>query len=455
MAPLSTRLPGLLTAHTLPPAATIRRSRSGRLCSQGVLMEKGLLRAFTSLRQRNYRLFWFGQIISLMGTSMQIIGQAWLVLELTHSAWQLGLVGALQSLPVLLFSIFGGIFADRWPKRRVLLVTQAAAMIQALLLWALIATGTIQLWHIYVLAMLLGLMNSVYLPTSRAFVVEMVGREDLPNAVALYFSLSTLARIVGPGLGGIIIAESSVTRLFLLNALSFLPVMVGLALIKSHELHAQALQHRSVGEQQNTWQSLREGVAYVWNTPAVLVVILVVGLVLLFGSNFNVVLPLFATGVLHVGATGFGFLSAASAIGSLCSALWLAWGNQKPTIRRVLIGTLVFGVLEAVFAVSRIYPLSLVLIASVGFAETAFAQLSITMLQTVAPDHLRGRVMSVTLLFFDGSVPLGYLLMGWLSGLYGAPIAMLIGALLSLVVAGAGWIWRKPAEKDVAESARL
>jgi MFS family permease len=404
---------------------------------------KGLLRAFTSLRQRNYRLFWFGQMISLIGSYMQTIGQAWLVLELTHSAWQLGLVGALQSLPVLLFSLFGGVFADRWPKRRVLLVTQAAAMIQALLLWALIATGTIQLWHLYVLAMLLGLTNSLDHPTRQAFIIELVGHEDLPNAVALNASLSQMTRVVGPGMAGIIIAASSVTMLFLLNALSFLAVLLGLALIKSHELYAQALQPRSVGERKNTWQSLREGVAYVWNTPAVLSVILVVGLVLLFGSNFNVVLPLFATDVLHGGATGFGFLSAASAIGSLCSALWLAWGNQKPTIRRVLIGTLVFGVLEAVFAVSRLYPLSLVLIASVGFAETAFAQLSITMLQTVAPDHLRGRVMSVTLLFFDGSVPLGYLLMGWLSGLYGAPIALLIGALFSLVIAGAGWVWRK------------
>jgi len=411
--------------------------------------KKGLLRAFTSLRQRNFRLFWFGQMISLMGTMMQIIGQAWLVLELTHNAWQLGLVGALQALPVLLFSIFGGVFADRWPKRRVLLVTQAAAMIQALLLWGLIATGTIQLWHIYVLAMLLGFTNSLYLPTSRAFVVEMVGREDLPNAVALNFSLSTLARIVGPGLGGIIIAASSVTMLFLLNALSFLPVMVGLALIKGDALHTQALQHRNVGERQNTWQRLREGVDYVWKTPAVLLVILVVGLVLLFGSNFNVVLPLFATGVLHVGATGFGFLSAAIGVGSLLSALWLAWSNQQPTIRRVLIGMLVFGVLEAVFAVSHIYLLSLVLIASVGFTETAFAMQALTTLQTITPDHLLGRVMSVQVLFFDGSLPLGYLLMGWLSGLYGAPMAMLTGALLSLVVAGAGWMWRKPAEKGL------
>src|SRR6266567_4748047 len=243
--------------------------------------------------------------------------------------------------------------------------------------------------------------------------------------------------------------------LFLLNALSFLPVMVGLALIKSHELHAQALQPRSMGERQNTWQSLREGVDYVWETPAVLLVILVVGLVLLFGSNFNVVLPLFATGVLHVGATGFGFLSAAIGAGALLSALWLAWGNQKPTIRRVLIGMLVFGVLEAVFAVSHIYLLSLALIASVGFMETAFAAQALTTLQTVAPDHLRGRVTSVQVLFFDGSVPLGYLLMGWLAGLYGAPSALLTGALLSLLVAGAGWMWRKPAEKDVAEPAGL
>ena len=414
--------------------------------------EKGLLRAITSLRQRNFRLFWCGQMISLIGSYMQSIGETWLVLELTHSAWQLGLVGALQAVPILLFSIFGGVFADRWPKRRVLLVTQAAAMIQALLLWALIATGTLQLWHLYVLALLLGLTNSLGRPASRAFVVEMVGREDLPNAVALNSSLSSLMRIVGPGLAGIIIAASGVTTLFLLNALSFLAVLVGLALIKSHELHAQARGHRSVGERQNTWQSLREGVAYVWKTPAVLLLVLVVGLVLLFGSNFNVVLPLFATNVLHVGATGFGFLSAATGVGALLSGLWLAWSNQQPTIRRVLTGMLVFGVLEAVFAVSHLYLLSLVLIAGVGFTEETFAMQAMTMIQTVAPDHLSGRVMSVQVLFFDGSLPLGYLLMGWLSALLGAPIALLTGALLSLLVAGAGWMWRKPAEKDVAAS---
>lgn len=382
---------------------------------------------------------------------MQTIGQAWLVLELTHSAWQLGLVGALQALPILAFSLFGGVFADRWPKRLILLVTQSAAMMQAFLLWVLIVTGAIQLWHLYILAMLLGLTNSLYRPTSRAFVIELVGREDLPNAVALNSSLGQLTRIVGPGLGGIIIAISGVSMLFLLNALSFLTVIGGLLLINSHELHIQVLQLPNAPIRQKTWQSLREGVTYVWKTPAVLLITLVVGLVLLFGSNFGVVLPLLATDVLHVGATGFGFLSAAMSVGALLSALWLAWGNQQPTIRRVLIGTLVFGILEAVFAISRIYLLSLVLIASICFAEEAFGTQAMTALQTVVPDHLRGRATSVQVLFFDGSLPLGYLLVGWLSGLYGAPITLLICAFFSLLVTGAGWIWHKAAQIETGK----
>src|SRR5262249_54719517 len=214
---------------------------------------KGLPGMVAALRHRNYRLYWSGQLISLMGTSMQTIGQAWLVLDLTHSAVQLGLVGALQFLPVLLFSAFGGVFADRWPKRSVLLVTDSAAMLQALLLWALIASGTVHLWHVYILALLLGITSSLDQPTRSAFVVEMVGREDLPNAVALNSALVNLARIVGPGLGGILIAVSGIATLFLVNALSFLAVLVGLTLINPHELHAPARHHTGAGERQTTW----------------------------------------------------------------------------------------------------------------------------------------------------------------------------------------------------------
>src|SRR5436305_2283719 len=290
---------------------------------------KGLLRAFLALRHRNFRLFWFGQMISLMGTWMQTIGQAWLVLQLTHSAWLLGIVGALQFLPVMLLSLFGGVLADRLPKRRVLLFTQSFAMLQAAVLWALVATGEVRVWHILILAALLGLTNSVDMPTRQAFVVEMVGREDLPNAIALNSSLFNMARVVGPGLGGLIIAFLGIAPLFLLNAISFVPVIIGLALIRMSELHALAKRTTTSGEtsKQSTLQSLREGLTYVVHTPSVLLIIAVIGIISLFGINFNVILPLFATEVLHSGALGFGFLSAAFGIGSLCSALWLAWGN--------------------------------------------------------------------------------------------------------------------------------
>ena len=401
---------------------------------------KGLWRAFSSLRHHNYRLYWSGQVISLLGSAMQVIGQSWLVLELTHSAWQLGMVGALQAVPILLFSLFGGFVADRWPKRHVMFVTQAVDMLQALLLWALTISGAVQVWHLYLLALLLGCMNCLYRPASSAFVVELVGREDLPNAVALSSSLATLARIVGPGIAGVILARSDVSVLFLINALSFLAVLASLALINNTKLHAQA--RHVAGKHLPIWQSLREGFAYIRETPVVLLLLLVVGLVLLFGSNFNVVLPLFATDILHMGATGFGILSAASSIGALLATLWLAWNSQKPTMRSMLLGTLIFGVLELAFALSRLYLLSILLIASVGFAESTFAAQAITTLQTVVPDHLRGRVMSVQVLVFDGSLPLGYLLMGWLSALYGPTNALLTGALLSLLAVGGGWLYR-------------
>src|SRR5712691_10467070 len=224
-----------------------------------------LLRTFIALRHRNFRLFWFGQMISLIGTWMQSIGQAWLVLQLTHSAWLLGVVGALQFLPVMLFSLFGGVLADRLPKRKVLLFTQSFAMLQATILWMLVATGHIQIWEVLVLAGLLGLTNSLDMPTRQAFVVEMVGREDLPNAIALNSSVFNMARVVGPGLGGLIIAFLGVAPLFLLNAISFIAVIIGLALIRMNELYALAKHSTSRAEtsKQSTLQSLREGLAYV------------------------------------------------------------------------------------------------------------------------------------------------------------------------------------------------
>jgi len=414
---------------------------------------KGLLRTFLALRHRNFRLFWFGQLISLIGTWMQSIGQAWLVLELTHSAWLLGVVGALQFLPVMLLSLFGGVLADRLPKRKVLLFTQSFAMLQAVLLWALVASGQVQIWHVLVLAALLGLTNSLDMPTRQAFVVEMVGREDLPNAIALNSSLFNMARIVGPGIGGLIIAWLGVAPLFLLNAISFIAVIIGLALIDMNHLYALARRPNVSLDtvKQSTLQSLREGLVYVIRTPSVLLIIAVVGIISLFGINFNVILPLFATDVLHAGPEGFGFISAAFGLGSLFSALWLAWGNNKPSIRQLLIGALAFCVLEILFAISHMYMLSLVLIAAVGFSQIAFSATANTTLQTVSPDHLRGRVMSVYMLVFAGTVPLGNLFTGGIAHLFSAPISLLLGGGLSLIAAIVGWILRKPAEKSLAE----
>ena len=417
----------------------------------------GLLRTFIALRHRNFRLFWFGQLISLTGTWMQSIGQAWLVLQLTHSAWLLGVVGALQFLPVMLLSLFGGVLADRLPKRKVLLFTQSFAMLQATVLWILVVSGHIQIWEVLVLASLLGLTNSFDMPTRQAFVVEMVGREDLPNAIALNSSVFNMARVVGPGLGGLIIAFLGIAPLFLLNAISFVPVIVGLALIRSNELHALAKRSTTSAEtsKQSTFQSLREGLTYVVHTPSVLLIIAVIGIISLFGINFNVILPLFATDVLHSGALGFGFLSAAFGLGALCSALWLAWGNRKPSVQYLLIAALVFSVFEVFFALSHLYVLSLILIAAVGFAMIAFSANSNTALQTVTPDHLRGRVLSVYMVVFAGSVPLGNLFTGGLAHLYGAPIALLVGASLSLVAAIVAWILRAPAEKSLAEASLI
>ena len=412
---------------------------------------RGMRRTFRALRHRNYRLFFFGQMISQIGTWMQTTAQAWLVLELTHSALLLGLVGVLQYLPIMLLSLFGGVLADRMPKRTLLLVTQSVALVQAALLWILVVTGTVQVWHIMLLAALLGITNALDTPTRQAFVSEMVGREDLPNGIALNSSLVNIARVLGPGLGGVLIAWLGVAPLFLLNAVSFLAVIIGLFMIDSRTLHA--LPGRQTDEKKpGTFQSVREGLSYVWHMPTVLLVIGVIGVIVLFGVNFNVMLPLFATDVFHAGPVGYGLISAAYGLGALFSALWVAWGNQTPSIRVLLIAALAFGALEIAFALSHLYILSFPLLAGIGFAQIVMSTTANTTIQTVTPNYLRGRVISVYLLVYAGSLPVGNLLAGSLTTLFGASIAFLIGGTLCFVAAIVGWLLRKPAEKSLAES---
>ena len=256
---------------------------------------------------------------------------------------------------------------------------------------------------------------------------------------------------LGPGLGGVIIAWLGVAPLFLLNTISFLAVIIGLVMIDQRMLHA--LPMRRTGDQKRrTFQSLREGLVYVWHMPTVLLVIGVVGVVALFGINFNVMLPLFATDVFHAGPVGYGFISAAYGLGALFSALWVAWGNRKPSIRTLLIAALAFSVLEIAFALSHFYILSFPLLAGVGFAQIVMTATANTTIQMVTPNSLRGRVISVYLLVYAGGMPLGNLLAGGLTTLFGAPISFLIGGVLCLVAAIGGWIMRRSAEKSLAES---
>ncbi len=408
---------------------------------------RSFLRTFAALKHRNFRLFWTGQNISLIGTWMQSTGQSWLVLQLTHNAFMLGLVGALQFLPVMFFTLFGGVLADRIPKRRVLLFTQSAALLQAAILWVLVFTRTVQLWEVFVLATMLGTINAMDMPTRQAFVSEMVGREDLPNAIALNSSMFNMARVVGPGISGLLIAWLNMAPLFLLNALSFIPVLIGLALIDIKQLHsiARSPANKPTGHQ-NIWQSLGEGFTYIRQTPAIFMVIAIVAWVSLFGINFNVVLPLFATEVLNSGPTGFGFISSAFGAGALISALWLAWTSKKASVSHIIFWSLLFCVVEGLFAISHWYWLSIILIMSVGFSQIAFSATANATLQTVTPDHLRGKIMSVYMLFFAGTTPIGNLFIGGLARLFGASIALLAGALVSISMAIVAWFMRGKVE---------
>lgn len=399
----------------------------------------GFGRGFRALRHRNYKLFWWGQSISLIGTWMQIVAQSWLVLQITGSAVDLGILGALQMLPMLIVGPFGGVLADRWRKRDLLVATQAVQLLLALVLAVLVSTHLVQMWQIYVLAALLGLSSAVDMPVRQAFVMEMVGREDLINAVALNSMQFNAARVVGPALAGLSIAAIGISGSFYANGISFIPVIIGLLAMRSDHFFAlPQVEHASVLE------SLREGCAYVWRTPIVLAVTLVVGLLGLFAFNINVLLPIFAQDILKVGPTGFGMLGAASGIGSLLGSFVAAFA-QRPRWSVLLGGALGYCVFLLGFAVSRSYALSLILLAVGGFCLILFFTSANTAVQQQVPDTLRGRVMGVYMTVNMGISPFGNIMTGWLATTFSAPTAMILGVGAGLVTltGAAGWVASK------------
>ena len=393
---------------------------------RGWLPER-LTRGFQALDVRNYRLFWIGQLISLTGTWMQTTAQAWLVIQLTKSPFALGLVTTLQFLPIMLLSLVGGVITDRMPKHRLLTVTQTLALIQAAIFGTLVALGVIQLWHIYLLALIQGTINAIDNPSRQAFVPELVGREYLVNAVALNSMLFNGARIIGPALAGVVIARIGIAPTLFLNALSFVAVIAGLLMMDPSQFFAGPRQAAGPVRQR-----LVEGLSYVWRTPEVLLIMLVVAAIGTFGYNFSVVLPLLAGFVLHTSATGFGGLSAFLGIGSLLAAVTTAYA-RKVTARRLLIGSACFSILLAAVAFSTNFTLSAALLVALGFAGIIFATTANTLLQLTVPDVLRGRVMSLYILLFAGSTPIGGFLIGTLSNIIGVSWTLFVCAVLCLV----------------------
>jgi MFS family permease len=395
-----------------------------------------------ALGHRNYRLFFGGQLVSLVGTWMMAVAQSWLVLQLTGDPFILGLVAAVQFTPVLILGLFGGVIADALPKRRTLVLTQGSAAILSSIMAILVFTGVVQVWHVFVVALLLGIRNSVDMPTRQAFSVEMVGREDIGNAVALNSAMFNGARVVGPALAGLAIGAFGIGLAFLIDAISYLAVIGALLAMDESSLHtrpgvARPESVREVGDH------LREGLRYVRSTPLVLLAISVIGLISTFGMNFSVIIPPLTQLVLHSDALGYGILMAAMGVGSLVAALAIAFsGRTGPVV--IGAGALLLGVAEIVLGVSQAYVLSLVAMVFAGIGAISMAATCNTVIQLAVPDQLRGRVMSVYTTVFAGSTPIGGPLMGGIASAFGPAISSAIGGVLSAAtgLAALGWVRR-------------
>ena len=384
-------------------------------------------RTFRSLRVRNYRLFFVGQLVSVTGTWMQTIAQNWLVLSLTDSGVALGVSVALQFLPTLLFGLWGGLIADRLDKRRVLIATQTVPAVLAAVMWALVATGSARLWMVYTLAFLLGCVHMVDMPTRHAFVMEMVGPDDISNAVALNSAMFNTGRLLGPAAAGVLIATLGIAPAFLINAASFVAVLAGLAAMRPGELYRQAPAPRARGD-------VRAGLRYVWTSPTLRPPLLLVAVIGTFGLNFAVVLPLLARFTFSGGAGMYGLLTSLMSGGSLLGALYAA-SRSQPTRTVMVRAAAAFGGLTlASAAIPSPLALAPVLVA-MGTTMMIFLATANATLQLNADAAMRGRVMALYGVVFLGTTPLGGPLLGWIGEAWGAPAGMAVAGGVSLAAA--------------------
>jgi MFS family permease len=387
----------------------------------------GLKSTFRALSHRNYRLFFVGQGISLIGTWMQQIAMSWLVYDLTHSAFMLGLIGFMGSISTFILAPLTGVWADRWPLRKALVVTQILAMVQALILAFLTLEGLITIPHLLVLSVVLGLVNAFDMPIRQSFVVEMVGKkEDLGNAIALNSSLVNSARLFGPAIAGILIAVVGEGICFLLNGLSYLAVIASLLAMKIPPLPKKKQTIR-------VWQGLKDGFSYTFGFPPIRSILLLLALVSLMGMPYTTLMPVFAKDILHGGPHTLGFLVGCSGVGALAGAVYLASRKSVLGLGRIMVmASSVFGMGLIAFSLSRISWLSFGLMVLTGFGMMVQMTSSNTVIQTIVEDNKRGRVMSFYSMAIRGMTPFGSLLAGSMASHFGAPTTLLFGGAVCI-----------------------
>ena len=380
---------------------------------------------FRSLRNRNYRLFATGQVVSLSGTWGQRVAQDWLVLELTdNSGLALGITTALQFLPMLLFGLYGGVLADRYDKRMLLIGAQATMAVLALGLAVLDLSGAVQLWHVYALALGLGLASVIDTPVRQSFVSEMVGPDDLPNAVSLNSATFNTARIVGPAAAGLAIAAVGTGWVFLANAVSYVAVLAGLRAMRTAELFPTARLVRAKGQ-------LAEGLSYVRSRPDLLVPMVLVFMVGTFGLNFQITLALVVKEVFERSAGSYGLLSSFLAVGSLLGALASARRRGPPRQRTLFAAVVVFGLLEVAVGLAPSFELMALLLVPTGVAVLTFTTTANSIVQLGSAPHVRGRVMALYILVFLGGTPVGAPLIGALAEAFGPRSSIVVGGLVT------------------------
>lgn len=387
--------------------------------------------AVRALRHSNFRLFWSGQLVSLVGTWMQMVARGWLVLELTGSAFWLGMVGFATSVPVLAFSLFAGSVADRVSKRKLVIGMQAISMVMALLLALLTYLRVVEVWHVLAISVVLGTAFAFDAPARQAFTADMVGKDDLMNAVALNSAIFNGARVVGPAIGAVALAWQGPGLAFLLNGLSYIAVIAGL-------LKMDIPNKAKPASDQRSGRGVMEGLRYVRNHDTLFTLMMLIATVSIFAFPYSVLMPIFADQILHVGKEGYGMLMTLSGVGSLVGALSLMAQSARKNAgrgRNIMMGALGMPLFLGVFAVSSNYLLSLAVLVGVGWTMIAVNATINTVVQTSVPDELRGRVNGVFAFLFVGMAPFGNLQAGLVADNFGAPIAILLGAVVCALVA--------------------